>query len=279
MYYLVDSWYAIGTAFLPSHKSIQYHAKEYQGANRQATTPQELFNYRHSSLRMVIEQCLGMLKARFSILNEMHSFSQSKQRLIVTACCAMHNFIRMYNRSGEMFHVWEKSDMERCGASITGDARVESGGNEEAFNLWTQRVMTEYCDAITTAIWVNYTANRGWFFWEEVFVENMAMQFANCCTFILYYCSCYSVMRKLSMPSFKYYVIFFITFNVSHSKKSNSALQEMCTDTGRLLLLKQEYSEKDNVNYWKLPIFQILLFLWTKHITNNTPSTKHINRI
>ena len=32
-------------------------------------------------------------------------------------------------------------------------------------------------------------------------------------------------------------------------KKSKSALQEMCTDTGRLLLLKQEYSENDSANY------------------------------
>ncbi|KAL0015905.1 hypothetical protein SO802_002974 [Lithocarpus litseifolius] len=96
-YYLVDSRYAIGSAFLPPHKSARYHAQEFRGVNRQPTTPQELFNYRHSSLRMVIERCFGVLKARFRILTEMHSFSISRQRLLVTACCALHNFIRMYN--------------------------------------------------------------------------------------------------------------------------------------------------------------------------------------
>ncbi|KAK9998163.1 hypothetical protein SO802_017766 [Lithocarpus litseifolius] len=94
-YYLIDLGYAIGSAFLPPHKSARYHAQEFRGANRQPTTPQELFNYRHSSLRMVIERCFGVLKARFPILTEMHSFSISKQRLIVTACCTLHKFICM----------------------------------------------------------------------------------------------------------------------------------------------------------------------------------------
>lgn len=55
---------SLGIAFLPPQKSEryhareyqgEYHAREYQGANRQITNLQELFNYRHSSLRMVIE--------------------------------------------------------------------------------------------------------------------------------------------------------------------------------------------------------------------------------
>ena len=138
LYYLVDSGYAIGIAFLPPHKSARYHAKKFRGANWQSTTLQELFNYRHSSLRMVIEQCFGVLKARFPILNEMHSFSLSRQRLIVTACCALHNFIRMYNQADEMFHVWEGSFVRNSDATTTGAARVGSGGIKEAFNARAQ---------------------------------------------------------------------------------------------------------------------------------------------
>ena len=51
-----------------------------------------------------IEWCFGVLKVRFPILNDMYSYSQSRQRLIVTACCALHNFIREYSHSDEMFH-------------------------------------------------------------------------------------------------------------------------------------------------------------------------------
>ncbi|KAK9997303.1 hypothetical protein SO802_021989 [Lithocarpus litseifolius] len=158
-YYLVDSGYAIGNAFLPPHKSARYHVQEFRGADRQPTTPQELFNYRHSSLRMVIERCFGVLKARFPILTAMHSFSISRQRLLVTACCALHNFIRMYNRADDMFHVWEGSFVRNNDAGIAGAPRVGSGGTEEAFNARAQQAMSEYRDAITAAMWADYTGN------------------------------------------------------------------------------------------------------------------------
>ena len=165
-YYLVDSGYAIGSAFLSLDKSSRYHDQEFRGTNRQRTTPQELFNYRHSSLWMVIERCFGVLKARFPILNEMHSFSLSRQRLIVITCCALHNFIRMYNRADEMFHVWEGSFVRNSDATIARAAHIGSRGTEEAFNARAQRVILEYRDAITATIWADYTGNRDWAFWE-----------------------------------------------------------------------------------------------------------------
>ena len=90
---------------------------------------------------MVNERCFGVLKARFPILNEMHSFSLSRQRLIMTVCCALHNFIRMYIQADEMFHVWEGSFVRNSDATIAGAARVGSGGIEEAFNARAQRAM------------------------------------------------------------------------------------------------------------------------------------------
>ncbi|KAL0009520.1 hypothetical protein SO802_011022 [Lithocarpus litseifolius] len=154
-YYLVDSGYAIDNAFLPPHKFARYHAQEFRGTDRQPTTPQELFNYRHLSLRMVIERCFGVLKARFPILTAMHSFSISRQRLIVTACYALHNFIRMYNRADEMVHVWEGSFVRNNDTGIVGATRVGSGSTEEAFNARAQRAMSEYRDAITAAMWAD----------------------------------------------------------------------------------------------------------------------------
>ena len=58
-----------------------------------------------------------------------------------------------------MFHVWKGTNVHSNDTSIARDARVGSGGNEEAFNPWTQRVMTKYRDVITAAMWANYTAN------------------------------------------------------------------------------------------------------------------------
>jgi len=75
-----------------------------------------------------------VLKGRFSILNDMHSYSQSRQRMIIIACCALHNFIRMYSHFDEMFDAWEGQDMKPSNASTSGGARVGGGGNEEAFS-------------------------------------------------------------------------------------------------------------------------------------------------
>ena len=83
---------------------------------------------------MVIKRCFGVLKARFSILNDMHSYSQSRQQLIIIACCALHNFIHMYSHADEMFHAWEGQDLEPGDASTSSGARVGGGRNEEAFS-------------------------------------------------------------------------------------------------------------------------------------------------
>ena len=50
--------------------------------------------------------------------------------------------------------------MHNSDANLAGAARVGSGGTEEAFNSRAQRVMLEYRDAITAAIWADYTCNH-----------------------------------------------------------------------------------------------------------------------
>ena len=59
-----------------------------------------------------------------------------------------------------MFHVWEGLFVRNSEANLAGAARVGSGGTEEAFNSQAQRVMSEDRDAITTAMWADYTSNH-----------------------------------------------------------------------------------------------------------------------
>ena len=81
----------------------------------------ELFNYRHSSLCMVIERAFRVLKARFPILSCMAKYKQYSQRLVVFAYCALHNFIRINNRKDVMFNTWENLDVDRD--------NIQSGNN------------------------------------------------------------------------------------------------------------------------------------------------------
>ena len=103
LYYLVDSSLPIGTSFLPPHKSTRHHAQGLRLSNRWPTSKKELYNYRHLSLQMVIEQSFGVLKANFLILNLMPNFKRSRHHYVIIVCYALHNFISINNRGDELF--------------------------------------------------------------------------------------------------------------------------------------------------------------------------------
>ncbi|KAK3206870.1 hypothetical protein Dsin_020916 [Dipteronia sinensis] len=97
--------------FLAPYRSDRYHLHDYRGSTRAPRGPTELFNYRHSSFRKVIERCFGVLKARFPILKLMPNYRPRRQRLIPIACCMLHNFIRKEARRDRMFREFELEDM------------------------------------------------------------------------------------------------------------------------------------------------------------------------
>ncbi|XP_020081745.1 putative nuclease HARBI1 [Ananas comosus] len=90
-YYLVDAGYSTRPGFISPYRSVRYHLREW-GA-RTPSNPQELFNYRHSSLRTSVERAFGSLKNRFKILTSRPFFPFSTQVDLVLACCIVHNYI------------------------------------------------------------------------------------------------------------------------------------------------------------------------------------------
>ena len=67
-FYLIDVGYACRSGFLPPYRGVRYHLSEY-GSKNHPTNVRELFNLRHSSLRVTFERALGALKNRFHILD------------------------------------------------------------------------------------------------------------------------------------------------------------------------------------------------------------------
>ncbi|GAV75419.1 DDE_4 domain-containing protein, partial [Cephalotus follicularis] len=57
-------------------------------------SPEEIFNYNHSSLRSVIEQAFGVWKKKWKIIKTMPSYPLDRQFKIVAATMTLHNFIR-----------------------------------------------------------------------------------------------------------------------------------------------------------------------------------------
>ncbi|XP_073362248.1 uncharacterized protein [Aegilops tauschii subsp. strangulata] len=68
-FYLGDAGYACRPGILPPFRKTRYHLNEFSGRNYPRTA-QELFNLRHSSLRVTVERAFGALKNRFKILDQ-----------------------------------------------------------------------------------------------------------------------------------------------------------------------------------------------------------------
>ena len=62
--------------------------------NNPVQNEKELFNLRHSSLRVTVERAFGSLKRRFKILDDASPFFPFPTQVdIVVACCIVHNWV------------------------------------------------------------------------------------------------------------------------------------------------------------------------------------------
>ena len=67
-FYLGDAGYACRHGILPPFRSTRYHLNEFS-ARFYRVNAKELFNLRHSSLRVTVERVFAVLKNRFKILD------------------------------------------------------------------------------------------------------------------------------------------------------------------------------------------------------------------
>lgn len=91
-YYLVDAGYGAKPGFLPPFRGVKYHLNEW--GNNPVQNEKELFNIRHSSLRVTVERAFGSLKRRFKIVDDATPFFRFPTQVnIVVACCIIHNWV------------------------------------------------------------------------------------------------------------------------------------------------------------------------------------------
>ncbi|XP_071683269.1 uncharacterized protein [Lolium perenne] len=69
-----------------------YHLNEFSPRHRPQNA-KELFNMRHSSLRVTIERAFAALKNRFKVLDQKPFDNFGTQVKLVLACCILHNWI------------------------------------------------------------------------------------------------------------------------------------------------------------------------------------------
>jgi hypothetical protein len=101
-FYLVDAGYAARPGFLPLYHATSYHLREYGGRNPQ--NQKELFNLRHSALRVTIEWAFGALKNRFKIMYNKPFYSYKTQVKLILACYILHNWILRHDEDDHIPH-------------------------------------------------------------------------------------------------------------------------------------------------------------------------------
>ncbi|KAM3407870.1 hypothetical protein ACQJBY_001293 [Aegilops geniculata] len=140
-FYLGDAGYACRPGILPPFRKTRYHLNEFSGRNYPRTA-QELFNLRHSSLRVTIERAFGVVKNRLKILDQKPFHPYSTQVKLVLACCILHNWILQW---GFDEHMLEEEDVEP-------DDVVSSSHGVEAFDndAWKNQRL-EWAEAM----WLN----------------------------------------------------------------------------------------------------------------------------
>ncbi|KAL5544986.1 hypothetical protein UlMin_008770 [Ulmus minor] len=108
----------------------------------------QMFNYRHASLRNVIERTFGVWKNRFLILRGIPRYPLKKQRDLVIACAVLHNFIKLF--SGEETAFNPEDDVVDYGNAEddVGEASIQQQQQREESND-----MGRIRDQIATAMW------------------------------------------------------------------------------------------------------------------------------
>ena len=97
----------------------------------------------------------------------MANYKESRQRLVVSACCEIHNFIRINNRRDEMFNSWENLDVNRDDVQVGNNGNSpESSASAERRHVRemsdaTKRAMGEFRDDVTARMWEEHTRQQG----------------------------------------------------------------------------------------------------------------------
>jgi hypothetical protein len=151
-YYLADAGYSNTPMWLTPYRGVRYHLQEIQRANRRPENKYELFNYRHSSLRNVVERTFGVFKRRWRIYDSAPEFDWDTQVKLVYALAAVHNFISISED--------EDGDRDFEGLPPALNEAVEQAQRlrQEEVRETGQFSMDRHRDRIAEELWVAYQA-------------------------------------------------------------------------------------------------------------------------
>ena len=118
-YILGDGGYGNSHRVMAPYRGIRYYLQETARNHLRPVSPEELFNLRHSQLRIVVEKAFGMHKAMFKILIGQPQQSIDTHIKLIYATAAIMNFRLDYG------------DLEDFGIipDISGEIQEDGVGN------------------------------------------------------------------------------------------------------------------------------------------------------
>ncbi|XP_040943430.1 uncharacterized protein [Gossypium hirsutum] len=147
-YYLADAGYGIRIGCITPYRGVRYHLKEFDAEGPE--NAKELFNLRHSSLRITVERVFGILKKRFRVLDAEPFWNFQTQVDIVLACCIIHNHIMGVDPNDLLNQgLYEESEFDSIIQTLT-----EREERQEAREWSAKR------DKIAETMWTDYMARN-----------------------------------------------------------------------------------------------------------------------
>ncbi|PPD89536.1 hypothetical protein GOBAR_DD13522 [Gossypium barbadense] len=147
-YYLADAGYGIRIGCITPYRGVRYHLKEFGAEGPE--NAKELFNLRHSSLRITVERVFGILKKRFRVLDAEPFWNFQTQIDIVLASCIIHNHIMGVDPSDLLNQgLYEESEFDSIIQTLT-----EREERQEAREWSAKR------DEIAETMWTDYMARN-----------------------------------------------------------------------------------------------------------------------
>ena len=148
-YYLADAGYANSNMLLTPYRGVRYHLREIAQMELRPRNQEELFNFRHSSLRNAVERCFGLFKRRWRIFDRPHEFSIKTQVKLVLALAGVHNFINRESGVADDLDKLKPYESERREAFLRDLENMENLGV-------VGPEMSEFRDKLAQSMWDNY---------------------------------------------------------------------------------------------------------------------------
>lgn len=123
-YLLADAGYNCSHRLLTPYRGIRYHLQESARHGLRPTTPEELYNLRHSQTRIIVEKALGRHKLAFRTLTCRPCYPTTTQVKVIYATAALMNWIIDHGEA-------ESLDIDR---EIDADMHIDELNNNAAYN-------------------------------------------------------------------------------------------------------------------------------------------------